>query len=233
MARCATRTPLSPEGTGELPVPATFVGAHAVPEKLDALPGLFLCFFLVIHLFGHLQLLLPAASARRQFNFYTKLLSENIFIALISYFLFASILTHAVHALLITRQNRWANGQGYAYDRRGVSSKWYSRNMGLLGTILLFFLVIYLRDFWYQLQFGHVPLDKDGQKDLYTLVVYRLSKRLVRADLCLVHGSALDTIYCTASLALPGRLAFITLDTCDGLGFLGGFIASASAPGLP
>jgi succinate dehydrogenase / fumarate reductase cytochrome b subunit len=145
---------------------------HTLSRKnLMALTGLFLCFFLVIHLFGNLQLLLPAESARWQFNFYSKLLSENIFIELISYFLFASILGHAFYALLITRQNRRANGQGYAYDRRGVTSKWYSRNMGLLGTILLFFLVIHLRDFWYQLQFGHVPLDKDGQKDLYTLVV--------------------------------------------------------------
>jgi succinate dehydrogenase / fumarate reductase cytochrome b subunit len=31
--------------------------------------------------------------------------------------------------------------------------------------------VIHLRDFWYRFKFGHVPLDKDGQKDLYTLVV--------------------------------------------------------------
>ena len=145
---------------------------HTLSRKnLMALTGLFLCFFLVIHLFGNLQLLLPAESARWQFNFYSKLLSENIFIELISYFLFASILGHAVYALLITRQNRRANGQGYAYDRRGVTSKWYSRKMGLLGSLLLVFLVIHLRDFWYQLQFGHVPLDKDGQKDLYTLVV--------------------------------------------------------------
>jgi hypothetical protein len=43
--------------------------------------------------------------------------------------------------------------------------------MGLLGTILLFFLIIHLPDFWYQLQFGRVPLDKDGQKDLYKLVI--------------------------------------------------------------
>src|SRR6202162_5023687 len=146
--------------------------SHTVSRKnLMALTGLFLCFFLVIHLFGNLQLLLPAESARWQFNFYSKLLSENIFIELISYFLFASILAHAFYALLITIRNRKSSGKRYEYDRRGVSSKWYSRNMGLLGTILLLFLVIHLRDFWYQLQFGHVPLDKDGQKDLYTLVV--------------------------------------------------------------
>jgi succinate dehydrogenase / fumarate reductase cytochrome b subunit len=146
--------------------------SHTLSRKnLMALTGFFLCFFLVIHLFGNLQLLLPAEAARWQFNFYSKLLSENIFIVLISYVLFASILVHAVYALLITIQNRRSNGKRYEYDRRSVSSKWYSRSMGLLGTIILFFLIIHLRDFWYQLQFGHVPLDKDGQKDLYTLVI--------------------------------------------------------------
>jgi succinate dehydrogenase / fumarate reductase cytochrome b subunit len=146
--------------------------AHTLSRKnLLALTGFFLCFFLVVHLFGNLQLLLPAEVARWQFNFYSKLLSENIFIELISYVLFASILVHAVYALLITIQNKRSNGRRYEYDRRSVSSKWYSRRMGLLGTVILFFLVIHLRDFWYQLQFGHVPRDKDGQKDLYTLVV--------------------------------------------------------------
>ena len=136
-----------------------------------ALTGLFLCFFLVIHLFGNLQLLLPEKVARWQFNFYSKLLSENIFIEGVSYLLFASILAHALYALFITLQNREAGDKPYQYDRRGAVSKWYSRKMGLLGTIILFFLVIHLRDFWYRLQFGHVPLDSDGQKDLYSLVV--------------------------------------------------------------
>ena len=146
--------------------------SHTLSRKnLMALTGLFLCFFLVIHLFGNLQLLLPEEAAHWQFNFYSKLLSENIFIVLISYVLFASILAHALYALLITIQNRRASGKRYEYDRRSVSSKWYARKMGLLGTVILAFLIIHLRDFWYQLQFGHVPLDKDGQKDLYTLVL--------------------------------------------------------------
>jgi succinate dehydrogenase / fumarate reductase cytochrome b subunit len=146
--------------------------SHTLSRKnLMALTGFFLCLFLVIHLFGNLQLLLPAEVARWQFNFYSKLLSENIFIEFISYVLFASILAHAIYALLITINNRRSNGRRYEYDRRSVSSKWYSRKMGLLGAIILVFLIIHLRDFWYQLQFGHVPLDKDGQKDLYTLVV--------------------------------------------------------------
>src|ERR1700731_2486963 len=163
--------------------------SHTLSRKnLMALTGFFLCFFLVIHLFGNLQLLLPAEVARWQFNFYSKLLSENLFIELISYILFASILAHAIYALLITIQNRRSNGRRYEYDRRRVSSKWYSRKMGLLGTIILLFLIIHLRDFWYQLQFGHVPLDKDGQKDLYTLVVtvYRDGWYVLIYVLCVV-----------------------------------------------
>jgi hypothetical protein len=43
--------------------------AHTLSRKnLMALTGFFLCFFLVIHLFGNLQLLLPAEVARWQFD---------------------------------------------------------------------------------------------------------------------------------------------------------------------
>jgi succinate dehydrogenase / fumarate reductase, cytochrome b subunit len=132
----------------------------------SSLTGLFLCFFLVIHLFGNLQLLLPEDVARWRSNFYSKLLSENILIQIISYVLFASIVAHLIYALAISVHNKRSSD-----DRRSVSSNWYARKMGLLGTILLFFFIIHLRDFWYQLQFGHVPLDKDGQTDMYRLVV--------------------------------------------------------------
>ena len=157
-------------------------------KLLMALTGLFLCLFLVVHLFGNLQLLLPAEVAQWQFNFYSKLLTENIFIELISYVLFASIVAHTLYALLMTIKNRRANGPRYAYDRRGAASQWYSRKMGLLGTLVLVFLIIHLRDFWYRFQFGRMPLDKDGQKDLYTLVlsVYHNGWYVLIYVLCMV-----------------------------------------------
>src|SRR5260370_657943 len=113
--------------------------SHTLAEKnLMAITGLFLCVFLVVHLLGNLQLMLTTQVAQWQFNFYSKLLSENIFIHVISYILFGSIAAHAIYALVITIKNRQSNGHRYEYDRRGVSSKWYSRKMGLLGTIILF-----------------------------------------------------------------------------------------------
>lgn len=139
-------------------------------KTLMALTGLFLCFFLVIHLLGNLQLLLPAAQARESFNGYSQLLSGNIIIKIISYVLYTSIVIHCIDALLITLKNKKVAGK-YLYDQRNVTSKWYSRNMGILGTIILVFLVFHFKDFWYQYKFGSLPVDQHGQKDLYGVVI--------------------------------------------------------------
>lgn len=139
-------------------------------KYLMALTGLFLCFFLVIHLLGNLQLFLPADQARTSFNWYSHLLSGNIFIKLISYVLYASIILHSLDALWITLFNRRKSGK-YVYDQRGAASKWYSRNMGILGTVILVFLVFHFKDFWYQYKFGTMPVDAAGNKDLYEIVI--------------------------------------------------------------
>ncbi|MFC3560573.1 succinate dehydrogenase cytochrome b subunit [Pedobacter jamesrossensis] len=136
-----------------------------------AATGLFLCFFLVIHLLGNLQLLLPASAARTQFNWYSNLLSGNILIKIISYVLYLSLIGHAIYALLITRKNNTANGSSYVYDKRARLSSWNSRNMGILGTIILIFLIIHFKDYWYVYKFGHLPLDAEGNKDLYSIVI--------------------------------------------------------------
>jgi succinate dehydrogenase / fumarate reductase cytochrome b subunit len=133
--------------------------------------GLFLCFFLIIHLLGNLQLLLPAEEAKEQFNWYSHLLAGNMFIKIVSWVLLIAIIAHAVYALIITRKSNKANGTKYVYDKRGASSTWNSRNMGLLGTVILIFLVIHLKDFWYVSDFTTMALDKQGNKDMYSVVV--------------------------------------------------------------
>lgn len=146
-------------------------GASTLMRKtLMALTGLFLCFFLVIHLLGNLQLLLPVEQAKPSFNGYSQLLSGNIFIKIISYVLYASIIIHCLDALVVTLKNNKTAGK-YAVDNRGKASKWYSRNMGILGTLILIFLVFHFKDFWYQYKFGSLPKDENGHKDLYAIVV--------------------------------------------------------------
>lgn len=137
---------------------------------LICLTGLFLAFFLLIHFLGNLQLFLPAEEAQLQFNAYSHFLSGNILIKMVSYILYASIIIHAVDGLIITLKNKKSGGN-YRLDKRGKSSKWYARNMGVLGTIILIFLVIHFQNFWYVYKFGSPALDVNGNKDLYLIVV--------------------------------------------------------------
>ena len=138
---------------------------------LMSLTGLFIAFFLVIHLAGNLQLLLPPEVAHKQYNWYSHLLSHNILIEVIAILLYISILAHILDALYITVTNYRAGGRSLKKDTRGQVSKWHSRNMGVLGVVILVFLAVHLKDYWYVYKFGELPMDEFGRKDLYTIVM--------------------------------------------------------------
>jgi succinate dehydrogenase / fumarate reductase, cytochrome b subunit len=146
-------------------------------KLLMALTGLFLILFLVVHLAGNLQLLKDDEG--RAFNTYAEFMGTNPVVQLISKANFAFILLHVFVSLALTIRNRRARGgEGYAVS--GKSSIWASRNMGILGTLILIFLVVHLKNFWAAQHFsdmamatyeGHKPV-----KDLYSLVGLWFSK---------------------------------------------------------
>lgn len=140
-------------------------------KLMMALTGLFLITFLAVHLAGNLQLLKDDGGIA--FNKYAEFMSTNPLIQVVSKLNFAFIIIHALWALLLTRKNAKARGPvGYAVSS-GKSSHWTSRNMGVLGTVLLVFIVIHLKDFWASMHFGGVEMvDYDGQpyRDIYSLV---------------------------------------------------------------
>jgi succinate dehydrogenase / fumarate reductase cytochrome b subunit len=39
--------------------------------------------------------------------------------------------------------------------------------MGILGTVIFIFIVIHMKSFWYEMHWGAIPLDMNGNKDLY------------------------------------------------------------------
>src|SRR5690606_6802881 len=148
-----------------------FIKNSITRKNLMALTGLFLSFFLIIHLAGNLQLLLPAEQAKLQYNSYSHFLGGNMIVIAISFVLYACILLHTLDAIYLAVKSRTANGISYSRDRRGRASTWYSRHMMALGIIIFVFLVIHFKDFWYRYKFGTLPLDENGNRDLYTLVV--------------------------------------------------------------
>jgi len=138
-----------------------------------ALTGIFLITFLLVHLIGNLQLL--KNDGGHAFNVYAEFMSTNPLIQTVSKVNFALILIHIIWSAMLTAKNRKARG-GVGYQvNNSKSSIWSSRNMGILGTIILVFLVIHLKDFWAQMHYGGIPtVNYEGKevRDIYTVVDY-------------------------------------------------------------
>jgi succinate dehydrogenase / fumarate reductase cytochrome b subunit len=134
-----------------------------------ALTGLFLITFLVVHLIGNLQLL--KTDEGQAFNIYAKFMTSNPLIKIVSYVNYTAIVLHVVWAIILTVRNRAARPESYAVSKN--SSTWTSRNMGILGTLILIFLVIHLKGFWAQMHWGEMTYktyDGEEVKDLYKVV---------------------------------------------------------------
>jgi succinate dehydrogenase / fumarate reductase cytochrome b subunit len=68
--------------------------------------------------------------------------------------LFGGLLAHIIQGLMLWSQNNSKRPVKYAVSAANENSKWYSRSMGLLGTLLLMFLIIHLYHFWTPSRFG-------------------------------------------------------------------------------
>ena len=119
-----------------------------------AATGLFLCLFLVGHLAGNLQLFTAASDGGRQFNEYAKFMTTFPAVKVLSYLTYFSVLFHLVDGIVLSLQNRKARPVRYAMERASTNAGWSSRNMMLLGTIVLVFLVTHMQNFWWQMHFG-------------------------------------------------------------------------------
>jgi succinate dehydrogenase / fumarate reductase cytochrome b subunit len=140
-------------------------------KYLMAISGLFLCTFLIVHLIGNLQLFKDDGG--RAFNEYTYFMTHNPLIKIVAYVNYALILLHVIDGFLLTFANRKARPVNYSYSNPSKNSIWASRNMGILGTIILVFIVVHMGDFWFEMKFGTVPtVTYDGveYKDLYVEV---------------------------------------------------------------
>jgi succinate dehydrogenase / fumarate reductase, cytochrome b subunit len=176
---------------------SALLGNSLTKKYWMALTGLFLSVFLITHLAGNLQLLDMSPQGQLNFNAYAKFMTTFPLVKLVSYVLYFSILFHAVDGILLTIQNRKARPVRYARENAGANSTWYSRQMALLGILILVFLVIHMRTFWYEMHWGPLGVDADGNRDLYTVVaaafaqpVYVVFYVLMMAALAfhLLHG---------------------------------------------
>jgi succinate dehydrogenase / fumarate reductase cytochrome b subunit len=151
-----------------------------VRKGMIAATGLFLCLFLIVHLSANCILLLPEEMARNLYNSYSTALRENIFIKLIAYLLYLSILLHVFYALIVTLKNRQAKPTSYTVNKTRENSSWASQNMGLIGLAILLFIVVHMANFWARIKLGMgeaVLSDEMGNVDVYE-VAYSLFQNI-------------------------------------------------------
>jgi succinate dehydrogenase / fumarate reductase cytochrome b subunit len=143
-----------------------------------ALTGIFLILFLVVHV--GLNACMWANDDGEMFNRAANFMGENVVPRIIEVGLFVFIILHIVQGLMLEVQNRTKRGVGYAIDYGNSGSRWYSRSMGLLGTLILLFLIIHLIDFWIPSRFGVMPEAtlSDGKHvhNLYALMQVRFQE---------------------------------------------------------
>lgn len=135
-----------------------------IRKTLLAMTGLFICFFLLAHLGANFILLLPASKAHDLYNSYSAFLRNNFLILIVAYVNYACIVGHVALSILITIKNRRSKGSDPNQTAYLQNSTWTSQNMGLLGTMLLAFIILHMANFWFKVKFSDEP------HDLYLMV---------------------------------------------------------------
>ena len=135
-----------------------------------AVTGLFLISFLIIHV--GLNLCIFANDNGDMFNRAAHFMGSSWVIRAMEYVLFAGFILHIIQGYSLEVTNRQRRGQGYQVNLGERGSKWYSRSMGLLGTLLLLFLIMHIAHFW-------VPSRITGLEEIEGKSYHNLFARMV------------------------------------------------------
>lgn len=123
-----------------------------------SLTGLFLVLFLIVHLTVNSMIVFDDTGVL--FNRAAHFMEVNLVISIIEPLLAIGTILHFVLATTLTLQNQFKRDVNYSglarYKKRDAAtgSTWTSRNMFILGAVILTFLVIHIANFFWKMQFG-------------------------------------------------------------------------------
>lgn len=123
-----------------------FLTSSLGKKVVMSLTGLFLILFLVVHV--TINAMIFVNDSGETFNKVAHFMSHNIITRILEGGLFLGFILHIVQAYVATAQNQKARPIKYAVNNGAANSRWFSRSMALLGTLILLFLVVHLGNFW-------------------------------------------------------------------------------------
>jgi succinate dehydrogenase / fumarate reductase cytochrome b subunit len=123
-----------------------FLTSSIGKKTVMALTGGFLILFLLEHLYTNVSIYYGDGGA--SFNEASHSMVHMLLIRIIEVILFLAIILHVAQALILTRDNSKARPIKYAINGTNQTSSWASRNMGITGSVIFFFIVIHLYNFF-------------------------------------------------------------------------------------
>jgi succinate dehydrogenase / fumarate reductase, cytochrome b subunit len=114
--------------------------------------GLFLITFLIVH--AGINAMIFYRDNGVTFNYWGNFMGSNPIIRTLELGLMGFLVLHIYQGLALWRQNVNARPVKYAVQKGDGKSKWYSKTMGLLGTLILIFLILHFAHFWVPSRFG-------------------------------------------------------------------------------
>ena len=145
----------------------------AIGKKLVmGLTGLFLITFLVVHV--GVNACIWANDGGVMFNKAAHFMGSMVVIRIVEIGLFLGIFIHIIQGYVLEFSNRSKRDIGYNVKMGNKGSKWYSRSMGLLGTILLLFFILHWYHFWIPSRFTgveEVEINGKWMHNLYGLML--------------------------------------------------------------
>lgn len=174
-------------------------------KLIMSITGIFLYLFLTFHMLMNLT----AVFSANAYDMICEMLGANWYALVATVILAAGVLVHFLYATILTLSNLKARGkQRYEVTASHKGVTWASKNMYILGGIVILGLILHLYNFWYNMQFSeiigknmgpHHPTEGTAHiADLFSSPVYCLVYLFWLAALWfhLTHGiwSSLQTI---------------------------------------
>ena len=125
----------------------SFLFTSSIGRKvLMAVTGLSLVAFLLVHC--GINACIFFNDSGKTFNAAAEFMAHNWLIRTAEVGLFGGLLIHIIQGLSLSLSNQTKRKEKYRASAGDANSKWYSRSMGILGSLLLIFLVMHLKHFW-------------------------------------------------------------------------------------
>ena len=112
---------------------------------------------LILFLTFHMSMNIVALFSGEAYNMICEFLGANWYAVVATVALGALTVAHIVYAFILTAQNRSARGnERYAVTGSSPKVEWASKNMLVLGIIVLLGMLLHLFNFWYNMMFAEL-----------------------------------------------------------------------------